>query len=467
MLSKSEGDKVKFSFINKKGANLSTGLSAGIGGYQKRWGKDNVEYGFITPLMASTYLSLNYDRESNFSFEINLNDVVSFVDNNRLEFDENKLKEHTTLNDNKNISFGISTDIRSEVSFDVNLEFDHKNELSIPRNAIGINVIASLLKLNININKFFNYGDIEQGSEDKKVDLQLFEILLDIYRDLKITPSKTQSNSEIQWYPLATMKNFEFMIQNKINNLLNINIFDSKKSKEIKEFEADKKNLKGIYKRVLKINKLFDKYPATFDINNNISKLDDIYLTMLSNKKFKDKIRENPELKVNDNTFEISNRLSDKEHNLQQFLLDLKRKKRILSSQEKKNMNEKFMSYSTFKYKLNESGKDVYETVSNKFKEIIKNIKESEDLSLENIKDNLDKLFNECESELSKMEYKLDAIDIMSVSEKSDKSKTVPLVLVQLKNKKGVIHHQIKGEIKFNYNESNKQLENISANYYF
>lgn len=394
-----------------------------------------------------------------------MNDVVEFIDK-ELNISLSKLKDHTTLNDNKNISIGIFADTRSEISFDVNLKINSDTEASIPRNAVGISAIASLLKLNININKFFDYGKINVGEKDKVIDFKLFEILLDFYRDLKFLPSKTRSTNEIKWYPLTTMKNFEFMIQRKINSLFNVNIFDSKKLKDKKEFEENRKDLKGIYKRILKINKLFDEHPTSLNVNKNIDKLDSVYLTMLSNKKPMDKIRKNP-LVNNSNDISKLNNLSFEESKLQEFLLNLEKKKKILSSQEKNNMNEKFKSYSKFEYKLTERSKNIYENTRGEFDEMIKNIKENKDYSLKNIKSELDKLFNKCDNELSKMKYKLDNIDIMSVSEISDKAKSIPLVLVQLENKQGIVHHQIKGEVKFNYDRYDKKLENISTGYYF
>ncbi|WP_368872092.1 hypothetical protein [Proteus terrae] len=464
ILSKNENNRVKFSFINKKEANLSTGLSAGIGGYDKRWQKNSTDYGVTTPLMASAYLSLNYERKSNFSFEIGLDDVVDFIDKD-LNFNLSTLENNTTLNDNKNISFGLLADARSEFSFDVNLELNNGTEVTIPRNAVGINMIASLLKLNININKFLDYGQIKVDEVDTLIELKSLEIFLDIYRDLRFLPSRTRSTHEVTWFPLATMKNFEFMIQKKINNLLNVNVFDSKKIKNKEEFEEDKKDLKGIYKRILKIDKLFDEHPITIDVNKNINKLDSIYLKMSSNKKSVEKITKDPF--VENGEPDYLNSLNNKERKLQQFLLNLKQKKEILSSQEKKNMNESFKAYSVFKYKLNKRSEEIYKNTRGKFDDMMNNIKKNKDFSLKNIKNELDNLFNDCDKELNRMEYNLDSIDIMSVSEILDKVKSIPLVLLKLEHKEGIIHHQIKGEIKINYDTDDKTLDNISTVYYF
>ncbi len=464
ILSKNESNRVKFSFFNKKEANLSAGLSAGIGGYDKRWQKNSADYGVITPLMASTYLSLNYERKSNFSFEIELDDVIDFIDKD-LNFNLSTLENNTTLNDNKNISFGLLADARSEFSFDVNLELNNGTEATIPRNAVGINVIASLLKLNININKFLDYGKIKVDEVDKLIELKSLEILLDVYRDLRFLPSRTRSTQEIKWFPLATMKNFEFMIQKKINRLLNVNIIDSKKIKNEKEFEKD---LKGIYKFILKIDNLFDEHPTIININKSIDKLDSVYLTMLSNKKSVDKIIKDPF--VDNGAPDYLNSLNNKDRKLQQFLLNLKQKKEILSSQEKKNMNESFIAYSIFKYKLNEISEDIYKNARGKFDGMMNNIKEKKDFSLKDIKNELDKLFNECDNELSKIKYKLDSIDIMSESEILDKVESIPLMFLKLYHKEGIVHHQIKGEIKFDYEQKENgdgALSNINTTYYF
>lgn len=219
----------------------------------------------------------------------------------------------------------------------------------------------------------------------------------------------------------------------------------------------------------MKINNLFDKHPTTLNLNQNIKKIDSIYLTVLPNKKFADKIVKDPFF--NDDDPKYLEGLSVRERKLQKFLLDLEGKKKILSSQEKSNMNEKFKPYSVFKYKLNERSEDIYKNTRDKFAEMMENIKGNESFSLKNIKDELDKLFNDCNNELSKMEYKLDDIDIMSISEVSDKIKSIPLVLLELENKEGIIYRQVKGEIVFhrynNIDDNSKKLKSISAKYYF
>lgn len=111
--SKSENNRVKFSFINKKEENISAGLSAGIGSYKRRWKNNSIDYGFNSPLTASIYLDLNHNKKSNFSFEIDLDDVVEFIDKG-LDFSLNQLKDNTTLNNNENISLGLFANVRSE-----------------------------------------------------------------------------------------------------------------------------------------------------------------------------------------------------------------------------------------------------------------------------------------------------------------------------------------------------------------
>ncbi|MEX5878922.1 hypothetical protein AB6G95_04080 [Proteus vulgaris] len=83
------------------------------------------------------------------------------------------------------------------------------------------------------------------------------------------------------------------------------------------------------------------------------------------------------------------------------------------------------------------------------------------------LKNKLDNLYNESKKELNKVKYYINSIDVMSVSELADKGKSLPLIFLRLGSKKSISHHQIKGEIKFSYDENRAQLEKISTNYYF
>ena len=76
---------------------------------------ENVSYNATTSLMASVYLSINYERQSDFSFKIALDDVVDFIDKG-MKFTYEELKNNTTLNDNRDISLAISADMRSELN---------------------------------------------------------------------------------------------------------------------------------------------------------------------------------------------------------------------------------------------------------------------------------------------------------------------------------------------------------------
>ncbi|WP_337239033.1 hypothetical protein [Proteus faecis] len=465
-LSKNEKNEVIFSFINEKDVNLSGGLSAGGNGYEKVWMGDNVSCNVATPLIASAYLSLNYERKSNFSFKIGLDDVVDFIDKG-MEFTYDQLKYNTTLNNDKNISFGISADIRSELSLGVNLSLYNKIQMSIPRNAVGLNVIANLLKVNFNVNKFFDYGEISEAKKKKVIDFKLLEILLDIYRDLKFYPSKTSSSSERRWLPLTEMKNFEFMLQKKLNSLFSLNVFNSQELEEKKEFENNRKNLKEIYKRVRKINNLFDENTIAYNVSKNISKLDSVHLTMLINKKLKNRMKKDPVLLDEIGGGADFEKLKWKGNLKNQFLLDLKERKKILSSQEKNNKNERFKSYSVFQYKLDKKSDIIYKKAKEMFNEKINEIMKNENITNDYIKSTLSNLYDKLKDDFSKMKYQLSSIDIMSISEVLDKDKSIPLVLVQLENAKGIIYHQIKGEIKFSYDEDKEQLEKMSTNYYF
>ncbi|OAT46613.1 hypothetical protein M997_2094 [Proteus hauseri ATCC 700826] len=152
---------------------------------------------------------------------------------------------------------------------------------------------------------------------------------------------------------------------------------------------------------------------------------------------------------------------------IQQFLSDLKERKETLSSQTKSNMNEKFKPYVVSKYRLNEKSKGLYDDAKGKLNDLINEIKSNKEVKLDEIKEKLDQLYIECTQELKEVEYNLDSIDVMSISELADKEKSLPMVFVRLGSQKSIIHHQVKGEIKFQYDSSDNQLNKISTNYYF
>nr|MBQ0272215.1 hypothetical protein [Proteus mirabilis] len=151
----------------------------------------------------------------------------------------------------------------------------------------------------------------------------------------------------------------------------------------------------------------------------------------------------------------------------QQFLADLTEKKKILSSQKKNNMNEKFKPYFISKYQLNSEGRVRYSVLETQLEELINEVKTDENLTVNDIKDKLDNFYNNAKQELNNIEYQLNSIDVMSISELADKAKSFPLAFLRLESKKSIMHHQVKGEINFLYDKYEKQLEKITTNYYF
>lgn len=469
ILSKNEKDKVIFSFINKANANVSGGLSAGITSYNKQWQDGAIDYGLVTPVMASVLLDINYKKHSSFSFTIELKNVSEFI-NKGLDLSENELQYNSILETNKKMAFSLGSEIRSEINLNIETNLNPDTKVIIPRNAIGTNFALNLMKLDLNINKLISYGEIESKSSEKKVNLDFFEFYFEFYRDLKITPSTTSSTNHIQWYPLATVKNFETMLQKKINSLFRIPVYDSEYNKKKKEFEEKRKDLKGIYKRTLKLNKLFDTYPNEYDVSSSINKLDNIYLSLSANKKQSNKLDgllQSKKLNPKDNLINQSTYLTNENTKLKQFLSDLKERKETLSSQEKDNMNEKFKPYFISKYQLDPRSKEIYNGVKTRVQILLDEVRVNKNLNLNEIKNKLDNLYNESKKELNKVKYYINSIDVMSVSELADKGKSLPLIFLRLGSKKSISHHQIKGEIKFSYDENRAQLEKISTNYYF
>ncbi len=66
------------------------------------------------------------------------------------------------------MSVSVGTELRNEVSFDVDVVANPDMELTIPRNAIGVNFILNLLKLNLNINELIDIGETDVTKKTKK-----------------------------------------------------------------------------------------------------------------------------------------------------------------------------------------------------------------------------------------------------------------------------------------------------------
>lgn len=472
-LSKSEDNKITFSFINNNKSLFVAGLSAGIGGYEKRWDSEDVNYGFVTPIMASALLSATYAKKSNFSFSLDINEISDFI-NQGLSQNENELIDKSTLEIDHDMSISLGTELRSEASFDVDVMVNPNLELTVPRNAIGINFILNLLKLNLNINKFIDYGETDIKKRTKRLDLNLLEFGVDIYRDLKFTPSTTNSDNVIQWYPLTSVKDFELMVQKRINSLLSFTLFKSEKLISVEKLEQDKKNIKGIYKRVLKLNKLLESFPEKYYLSNNIDKLDSVYLNLSSDKKPINKLKNDSNKKPitvlsqsKDEVLQAQITEENRKHNINHFLSSLKERKETLSSQTKDNMNEKFKPYFTANYQLNRQGRSLRSDLQNEINKFVEESKNSEQIDLNKIKEKLDDLYTKYKQQFAHVEYQIASTDLMSVSELSYKKKTLPTGFVRLGNKKAIIHTQVKGNINYIYNEGEERVDKISTSYYY
>lgn len=472
-LSKSEDNKINFSFINNKKNLLIAGLSAGIGGYEKRWDLGNVDYGFVTPVMASALLGATYAKKSNFSFSLDINEIPNFI-NQGLNQNENELINNSTLEINHDISLSLGTEVRSEASFDVDVMINPNMELTVPRNAIGINFIFNLLKLNLNINKFIDYGKSDVTKKTKRLDLDLLELGVDIYRDLKFTPSTSNSDNVIQWYPLTSVKDFELMVKKRINSLLSFTLFKSEKLISAEKLGQDKKNIKGIYKRVLKINRLLEKYPEKYHLSNSISKLDSIYLNLSSDKKAMNKFKNNTNKNLmtapfqsKEDIFQAQITKENRQYNIDRFLFSLRERKETLSSQTKDNMNEKFKPYFTANYQLNKQGRSLRSNLETEVNNFVEESRNSEQIDLNKVKKDLDGLYTKYKQQFAHVEYQIASTDIMSVSELSYKKKTLPTGFVRLGNKKAITHTQVKGNINYIYNEGEESVDKILINYYY
>ncbi|MEQ4922076.1 hypothetical protein [Proteus hauseri] len=473
-LSKNENDEVTFTFINNNNTNLSLGLSAGVSVFENKWNTDFFNYGFITPIMASVILNSTYSKGSNFSFNIRLNDVPDFI-NEGMNLSEEQLENKSTLETNTNMSVSLGAELRNEFSLDVNAMLDDSRGVKIPRAAVGFNLILNLIKLDVNINKFIGNEGFEVSKNKKEIDIKLLESKFEAYRDLKLTPMPVSENSNIQWYPLAAIKDFELMKKKEINSLVKIPIFKSEKTNNPKELNENIKNLKGIYKRVLKINKLIDSYPEKYQLSNDIDKLDNIYLTLSSKKELKNKLKNTISKKTTDlnkldpNEDMLQNQINKKnrDHNLTLFLTELKKRKKMLSSQKKDNMNEKFKPYSITNYQLNENGKEIRTELINDIHLLIDENKKNDKVYLKQINEKLDTLYKKYKAKFSEVEYQIESIDMMSISELAYKKKTLPTGFIRLGNKKAIIHHQVKGEIIFTQDKTKNELSKISSSYYF
>lgn len=163
---------------------------------------------------------------------------------------------------------------------------------------------------------------------------------------------------------------------------------------------------------------------------------------------------------------------------LKGFLSELKEKGETLSSQKKDNMNEKFNPFFTTNYTLTKESKNIRASFIQGIKQLIeentilskeetKAEKETKKLDIKKLNTELDELYQKYKVELEKIEYQIDAIDIMSVSELAFKKKTLPTGFVRLGNKKAITHSQVKGEINFCYDVATQEMNRIKTEYYF
>lgn len=52
-------------------AGIATGLSAGVFSYDQKWREGPIDYGFVTPLMASVILDYHYEKNLIFHLKFN------------------------------------------------------------------------------------------------------------------------------------------------------------------------------------------------------------------------------------------------------------------------------------------------------------------------------------------------------------------------------------------------------------
>lgn len=476
MLTKKDNNVV-FSFLNKINTDITGGISAGIGEYSKRWGNNYTDYGFITPITASTYLTMNYEKKSNFSFSIELSDLSHFIDGNigdhhishskndgNSTINEHNLVDKSSLELNTHTEVALVSDLRSEVSFDVNVEVTNNRGITIPRNAVGFSAVAKLLKLDFNINKFIDYGKLDSVPSNKTVNLKFLEFGLDIYSDLRFSPSASRAEHDILWYPLATVKRFQLLIRKKINSLFNMEIFNSEKINEQRKFKNNVAAVKGIYKRILKINKLLDSFPDERKSMGTINHLDDVYLTMSADKVLNNKLMNKFELSYRKNEIKSNIEIISENKSTQQFLFDLKERKDYLSSQAKNNLNEVFKPYTISEYKLDEKGENLILKAKGKIESFINEMKnKKEEYDFNEVESDLDKLFTECKNILGQVVYYLAHINIMSVRESVDKDKSLSLIVLQFGSEIKTIYYKMESAIDFLYKKTNKDKKLINS----
>ncbi|RLZ47209.1 hypothetical protein EA135_19870, partial [Proteus mirabilis] len=145
--------------------------------------------------------------------------------NQGVSLTESELKDNATLEFNRTQNASLGVELRSEVSFDVGVSANENIELNLPRNAVGANLSLKIINVIHNINKFIGHGETKAKQLEKNVDVEYFSGSFELYRDLKFTPSATKASHNIHWYPLTSLKNFEVMLEKRVNSLFKHRIY--------------------------------------------------------------------------------------------------------------------------------------------------------------------------------------------------------------------------------------------------
>ncbi|HEJ9660257.1 TPA: hypothetical protein ACKRFJ_000931 [Proteus mirabilis] len=471
ILSKDKENKIVFSFINKANLSASIGVTAGFGGFSQSSAQNDIAYSASGPLMATLLLSSEINKKSNFSFSLNEEEFKLFIngyqnkkiavsgDVERENIDPiiNKIIESATLEYERKFGLSLDLDIRSEIKATLDISVNENTNLSAPRGAVGANIRLNFFKFTSLLNRIIGSGSITVTTETNK---QLFEFLSffsSFYRDLKLTPlPKHEDLSSQLYYPFGTLIDFKNFLKTETDNLLGFRIEDLKYSDD----KTVNKKMKSTYRLLSKIDKLRSKYPIEYIMNSEIDKIDSIYLTLNNKIKKDNKISYHKEKNEDDQHSDF----------IQSFFHSIHKNSKILSRQNRDNMNKRSISYFISKYELKTEIKEECEKIQNEINEKIKQLRENPKnmlIKLDDINKELNQIYHKYKQLTPKIEYQLKTINLMTTGEVEYSDRIIPTGAIRLGNKKKFTQDKLMGKIMFNYQGESTNLNTIETEYYF
>lgn len=483
VMKKNKDNEIVLSFINKTNLSATFGATVGAGTSQLLKINDHLDIGASGPLMATLLLSGNYGEKTDFSFALNEEDFRLFIDGYSMQdiieddansdtdstndfsflgkdyFEESTLEEKiiekSSLGYQRTGQVSLDVDGRVELKTSVDVATSQSTNQSIPRIALGAHLNINLLKVATELNKIIKPNETEVSEERSKKIIEVISANIEGFRDFKKAPISVEDDREGELlFPFKNEAEYKTFLSAKTNSLLDFTFFDVTKA-DSKKLTTDEKS---IYRLLAKIDKYKTENPIEYTESAPVENIDDIYLELLGNKKKQNKISYDKKSTADDFT--------------QVFFKELHGNKKILSNQNRDNMNKKSISYSIAKYQINQEVQDEYSKIQNEIDSYVDVLRKNDNKQplgiqeIKGIKEKLAEIYTRYKDLKAKTSYQLQAINLMTTGEVEFRDRMLPTGMISLGNKQTFTQEKLMGQISFDYN-SDKTLNNIDAQYYF